>query len=152
MWRPLAGGVTVESNYLAWLLVTAAVGALLVFVLYRTFARQATSESRMGSFVLIATLVLLFVGCAYGARLGQTADINCETADGEYDDGEFGWSTIPPGPTCTFTQAEHGFDEVRGPNLGMSIWLALVGAGTAAAAVIAIRDSRARTGELQAQR
>jgi hypothetical protein len=96
------------------------------------------------------------------AQLGDTRGPNgepsssdfllLETADGEYNYGEFGWLTVPPGPTCTFTQEEHGFDQVRGPNLGMSIWLALVGAGTATAGVIAIRDTRTRSGELQAQR
>ncbi len=65
---------------------------------------------------------VLLVGIAY-AILINDSDVYCEPADGSSNYGDFAWSVFPPGPTCTFNEAVHGFDEVRGPNPGMSIWL-----------------------------
>ena len=127
------------SNYLAWLLLTGVAGVLLALAVYLAYAGRIRSSSRLGHRLIIATLAVLFVGCAYGARLEQVGDINCQAADGDYIYGEFGWSTIPPGPTCTFTRAKHAFDEVRGPSPVMSIWLALVAAGAATTASVVLR-------------
>jgi hypothetical protein len=139
------------SAYLAWLLLTCVVGALLALAVHRAYAGRLHPSSPLGIGVLIATLVVLFAGCAYGARLEQTGAINCQVAEGDYIYGEFGWSTVPPGPTCTFNEAEHGVDEVRGPSPAMSVWLALVAVGAATTAVIALRE-RTTSGAVQAQR
>ena len=139
------------SNYLAWLLLTCVAGALLALAAYRLYAGRLRSTSHLGLRLLIGTLVVLFVSSAYGARLEQVGDINCQATDGDYTYGEFGWSTVPPGPTCTFTEADHGFDEVRGPTPVMSVWLALVAAGAATTAAIALRE-RTTSGSGQAQR
>lgn len=134
------------SNYLAWLLLTGVVGAFLALAVYLAYAGRLRSAPYLGNMLLvIATLFVLLVGCAYGASLEQVGDINCQAAEGEYTYGEFGWSTVPPGPTCTFTRAEQGFDEVRGPTPVMSVWLALVVAGAATTAVMVLR-ARATSG------
>lgn len=70
--------------------------------------------------IMIWAAVLL-VGIAYAILISD--DLYCEPVDGSSDYGDFAWSVFPPGPTCTFNEAVHGFDEVRGPNPGMSIWL-----------------------------
>jgi hypothetical protein len=126
------------SNYLAWLPLTGVAEALLALAVHRSHASRLRSSSRLG--LTIATLVVLLVGCAHGARLGQVGNINCQAANGDYVYGEFGWSTIPPGPTCTFTTADHGFDEVRGPSPVMSVWLALLAAGTATSVAVMLRS------------
>lgn len=128
------------SKYVAWLLLTASVGALLAVAVHRIHTGRLRSTSRLANTLIIGTLAVSFAGCAYGARLEQVGDINCQAADGDYTYGSFGWSTVPPGPTCTFTRAAHGFDEVRGPSPVMSVWLALVAAGAATSAVLVIRE------------
>lgn len=127
------------SNYLAWLLATSLVGAVLAVAMWRSYIRRAGSRHPRANRLVIATLAVLFVGCAYATNLEQAGDSNCQVTQGDYTYGEFGWSTIPPGPTCTFTQAEHGVDEVRGPSPVTSVWLALVAAG--AVAIVTVRRS-----------
>lgn len=128
------------SNYLVWLLLTTIVGSMLALAVHRTVGTRRPA-GHVSSRFLIATLVVLFAGCAYGARLEQTGDINCQADEGIYIYGEFSWSLAPPGPTCTFTVEEHGFDEVRGPSEVMSVWLVVVGAGAATTVVMARRES-----------
>ncbi len=85
----------------------------------------------------LTTLVILgwsgtlLVGLAYAGVLQLLGDANCEPTPGSSTYGEFGWSLMPPGPTCTFTAEVHGFDEVRGPTPVMTIWLVavVIGAG-----------------------
>ncbi len=139
------------SNYVAWLLLTGVVGLLLALAVSGAYTGQRRSTSHLGIRLLIATLVVLLVGCAYGARVEQMGDIYCQAAEGDYTYGELGWSTVPPGPTCTFTEAEHGFDEVRGPSPVMSVWLAVVATGAATTAVVALRE-RTTSGTGPAQR
>ncbi|MGB6059327.1 MAG: hypothetical protein WBF71_13805 [Microthrixaceae bacterium] len=73
----------------------------------------------------------LLVGLAFAWLLDNLGDSNCEPTPGSSTYGKFGWSLIPPGPTCTFTAEVHGFDQVRGPSPVMTIWLAVlvIGAG-----------------------
>lgn len=131
------------SSYLIWLLLAAAFGLLLCLATYHAIASRRRSGSQLANGLIVATLVVVFTGCAYGARLEQVGDINCQQADGVYVLGEFGWSISPPGPTCTFTLEEHGFDETRGPTPVMSVWLALVATGAVVTAIVTLRG-RAR--------
>ena len=128
------------SNDTAWLLLTASIGALLAVAVHLAHTARIRSRPHLANRLIIGTLAVLLAGCAYGARAEQVGDINCKAADGEYTYGSFGWSTVPPGPTCTFTRAAHGFDEVRGPSPVMSVWLTLVAAGAAGSAVLVLRE------------
>jgi len=66
---------------------------------------------------------VLFVGAAYAILINDMDELYCEPVDGSSNYGDFAWSVFPPGPTCTFNEAVHGFDGVRGPTPVMSIWL-----------------------------
>lgn len=35
---------------------------------------------------------------------------SCERPDGSSNYGELTWTAVPPGPTCTWTEATNGFD------------------------------------------
>ncbi|MGF1597278.1 MAG: hypothetical protein ACFCVK_10160 [Acidimicrobiales bacterium] len=79
--------------------------------------------------IVVAWIAMLFAGVAYGLMINDMGDLACEPTPGSSDYGEFAWSVYPPGPTCTFTEAVHGFDEVRGPTLVMSVWIIVVVVG-----------------------
>ena len=127
------------SNYLSWLLLTGVAGALLAYAVHRASCRPAWFVIAPGQRTDHRNIGRSAGGLPYGARLEQVGDINCQAADGDYVYGEFGWSTNPPGPTCTFTAADHGFDEVRGPSPVMSVWLALLAAGAVTSVAVVLR-------------
>ena len=93
-------------------------------------------------------LAVLVVGVAYGVLVNDMGELYCEPVEGSSDYGDFAWSVLPPGPTCTFNASVHGFDGVRGPTPVMSVWLATlaVGALVSVAALVLTapgRDQRA---------
>lgn len=82
--------------------------------------------ARVVTSIWVAVLVL---GVAYGILVNDADDLNCEPTPGSSDYGDFAWSVLPPGPTCTFTEALHGFDGVRGPQPVISVWMATLAIG-----------------------
>ena len=74
--------------------------------------------------LLLATLGVWTVGLACWLLLFwlQSEGLACEYR-GSSIYGEPGWSVLPPGPTCTWTEEVHGFDRASGPGPWMSIWL-----------------------------
>lgn len=96
---------------------------------YRAGRRDAWRLA-MGVVAVLCWSGTLALGLAYAGFLQLGGDTSCEASPGESNYGTFGWSVVPPGPTCTFTEELNGFDEVRGPTPVMSIWLLvlLVGA------------------------
>lgn len=54
------------SNYLLWLLLTAAVGVLLGCAIYRTSATRPRSSSQLANGLIVATLVVSEVRCDNG--------------------------------------------------------------------------------------
>ena len=74
-------------------------------------------------------VAVLVVGVAYGVLVNDMDELYCEPTPGSSDYGDFAWSVLPPGPTCTFTGALHGFDGVRGPTPVMSVWMANLAIG-----------------------
>jgi hypothetical protein len=83
-------------------------------------ARQRLARAIAAAIVWTAVLFVGFVHAALAQFLGSSA---CEASPGDSNYGEFGWSLLPPGPTCTFTEEANGFAEVRGPGPYMSVWL-----------------------------
>ncbi|MFZ4433294.1 MAG: hypothetical protein ACOYOQ_08890 [Microthrixaceae bacterium] len=97
---------------------------------------------------VVGWLGILAVGVAYGALVEDLGDAYCEPFEGSSQYGELRWSVLPPGPTCTFTVAEHGFDEVRGPWPVMSVWIAvLVVGGLVCVALVRAARSPASTND-----
>lgn len=82
-----------------------------------------------GRVMVVSWMVVLVAGVAYGLMINDMGELACEPTPGSSDYGEFAWSLNPPGPTCTFTEALHGFDEVRGPTPVMSVWILVVVVG-----------------------
>lgn len=102
---------------------------------YRAGRRDAWRVT-VGIVVALCWFGTLALGLAYAAYLVLMGDAVCEPFPGGSTYGTLGWSVLPPGPTCTFTEQLHGFDEVRGPTPVMSIWLlVLLVAGVAIALV-----------------
>lgn len=79
-----------------------------------------------------AWTVLLLAGLAHGALIEMMGDSRCEATVGDSNYGAHGWSTLPPGPTCTFTTEVNGFARVDGPTPVMTVWLAVLALGALA--------------------
>lgn len=77
----------------------------------------------------VAWFMLLVGGLAYAAYLQDLGSAFCVPFEGSSQYGEFRWSILPPGPTCSFTMSVHGFDETRGPTPVMSIWIVVLALG-----------------------
>lgn len=93
---------------------------------------QGRRRTRLRFLAFLASVVwvgILLVGVAYGVLVEALGPTYCELTPGSSAYGELGWSVLPPGPTCTFTEAVHGIDAVRGPYPVMSIWLAFLAIG-----------------------
>ncbi len=85
---------------------------------------------RIAAYLLsVGWVALLLLGVAYGVMVQMLGSAYCEPVSGSSTYGELNWSIVPPGPTCTFTAAIHGFDAVRGPYPVMSVWLAVLAVG-----------------------
>jgi hypothetical protein len=94
--------------------------------------RQRRHPAEPGALARVAAVIwviALVVGLGYAILVNDMAELYCEPIAGSSDYGAFAWSIVPPGPTCTFTDAVHGFDEVRGPTPVMSVWLLALAAG-----------------------
>ena len=66
---------------------------------------------------------VLCFGLAWAGMIELQDDLGCEHSAGDSNYGEQSWSVLPPGPVCSWTAETNGFDEVRGPTPGMSVWL-----------------------------
>ena len=79
-----------------------------------------------------AFIIVMLVGLAGLALIGVSGDLGCELQGSDSNYGALSWSVVPPGPVCTYTQAENGVDEVDGPASTTSLWiLSLLGLGIA---------------------
>lgn len=88
-------------------------------------ARMRLTGRRRGlAIVAVAgwAAVLLF-GLLYAGLIQLVGDAGCEAGVGDSNYGTRGWSVVPPGPTCEYTQEMNGFARVDGPTPIMSLWL-----------------------------
>lgn len=122
----VSGPGPVMSVWLALLVVTA--WPCLVRI-WRPRVGDALQRGRTRDRTILALLATLgwtgiaFLGTGYGVFLQAMGDAGCPTHLGSSEYGDFSWSLVPPGPRCTFDEAEHGFSETRGPGPVMSVWL-----------------------------
>lgn len=97
---------------------------------------RSALRSRIVRFGFILGWCLWFLaGSAFALFIDMLGDVLCSEPPDDSNFGRFGWSVIPPGPTCTFTKATNGYDAVRGPSPLMSIWII----GVVVGAVITFR-------------
>ena len=97
----------------------------------RAMSRNANSSVVSAVVAVTLWIVLAVVGAIGIAAVDVLGDAGCEKSESNY--GKLSWSTIPPGPVCTWTTEVNGFDEVDGPSPVMSIWLValtVLGAGS----------------------
>jgi len=88
----------------------------------RRSGRRWVVAAAVAAIFWFALAILGTVGLASVAVLGDAA---CEKSESNY--GKLSWSTIPPGPVCTWTTSLNGVDEVAGPGPIMSLWLVSLG-------------------------
>lgn len=91
--------------------------------------RLPTDPRALARIAAVIWAIALVVGLGYAILINDMAELYCEPIAGSSDYGAFASSIIPPGPTCTFTEAVHGFDAVRGPSPVMSVWLVSLALG-----------------------
>ena len=87
-----------------------------------------------------ATLSLALLGVAYALLLDDVNACELDTGDSNY--GSLSWSVLPPGPTCTYTEAANGVARSDGPGPAMTIWLLLL--LIASVTLVLTRDHRRR--------
>jgi hypothetical protein len=88
-------------------------------------------------FLTISWVVVLLAGAAYVTGVLVMGDLYCDETPGSSNYGDIGWSWLPPGQTCEFTQSLPGSQSenitVRGPYPWISIWLVMLLAVASAA-------------------
>ena len=106
-----------------------------------------TKATRRRRWVAIAAVAgwtaVLGLGLLHAAGVEWMGDLGCEANVGDSNYGAHGWSTLPPGPTCTYTQRMNGFDRVDGPTPVMSIWLLGLALGAIVCLALVRRARRA---------
>lgn len=111
--------------------------------------RAIKRHGRLTALVILGWAAILSMTLAYVVAWTYFGDLSCEAFPDTSSYGEVVWSVVPPGPICTFTEANNGFDEVRGPSPVMSILIFLLIAGGVLVAMLlrspADRDGSIRT-------
>lgn len=102
----------------------------------------------VGLVATVAGTALLLVGLLWMAFIGFSASTYCERGDSNY--GTLSWSTLPPGPVCTWSEGPIRAAETTGPTPVMSMWILVMGA-LAVIAVGAFRSADAAAERRQRQ-
>lgn len=113
---------------------------------------KESNRSRLRVAILIAMgiwIMVFLVGIAYTVIVGILGSTVCEPFEGSSQYGELRWSAWPPGPTCTFRESVHGFDEVRGPSPAATVWLVALGLGMCVIAGLSLLYRRRYRGRLR---
>jgi hypothetical protein len=69
--------------------------------------------------IVAAWLTVAFLGFGYLVLVAA-----CPSPASNMTSGDLGWSVLPPGPKCTWNEAEHGVSgSDDGPGPVMSVWI-----------------------------